>query len=107
MRLRHRHSPLRGIARPAALAAAALLVITVPGPAQAAPPQPPQGATEFRSSFESGEPQPDWTDTVDTGPDGKPRTSGVTPETAPAAPGMNTGTDTGPRDSPTAKAHAG
>ncbi|WP_414505121.1 GH92 family glycosyl hydrolase [Streptomyces sp. NEAU-L66] len=108
MRLRHRHSPLRGIARPAALAAAALLVITVPGPAaQAAPPQPPQGATEFRSSFESGEPQPDWTDTVDTGADGKPRTSGVTPETAPAAPGMNTGTDTGPRDSPTAKAHAG
>ncbi|BCK67859.1 hypothetical protein Srufu_018120 [Streptomyces libani subsp. rufus] len=107
MRLRHRHSPLRGIARPAALAAAALLVITVPGPAQAAPPQPPRGATEFRSSFESGEPQPDWTDTVETGPDGKPRTSGVSPETTPATPGMNTGTDTGPRDSPTAKAHAG
>nr|WP_037741231.1 GH92 family glycosyl hydrolase [Streptomyces sp. SID8375] len=98
---------MRGIARPAALAAAALLVITAPGPAQAAPRQPPQGATEFRSSFESGEPQPDWTDTVDTGPDGRPRTSGVTPETAPAAPGMDTGTDTGPRDSPTAKAHAG
>ena len=79
----------------------------MPRPGPAAPPRPPQGATQFRSSFESGEPQPDWTDTVDTGPDGKPRTSGVTPETAPAAPGMNTGTDTGPRDSPTAKAHAG
>lgn len=110
MRLRHRHLPLRGIARPAALAAAALLVITVPGPAgaaQAAPPRKPQGATEFRSSFESGDPQPDWTDSVDTGPDGKPRAFGVTPQTAPAAPGMNTGTDTGPGDSPTAKAHAG
>ncbi|MEU8995222.1 GH92 family glycosyl hydrolase [Streptomyces caniferus] len=110
MRLRHRHRPLRGIARPAALAAAALLVITVPGPAgaaQAAPPRTPPGATEFRSSFESGDPQPDWTDSVDTGPDGKPRAFGVTPQTAPAAPGMNTGTDTGPGDSPTAKAHAG
>ncbi|MFD0162744.1 GH92 family glycosyl hydrolase [Streptomyces decoyicus] len=110
MRLRHRHRPLRGITRPAALVAAALLVITVQGPAgaaQAAPPRKPQGATEFRSSFESGEPQPDWNDTVDTGPDGRPRTSGVGPETTPAAPGMSTGTDTGPGDSPTAKTHAG
>ncbi|MGW8552898.1 GH92 family glycosyl hydrolase [Streptomyces tubercidicus] len=107
MRLRHRHSPLRAIARPAALLAAALLVLTAPGPAQAAPPQPPQGTAEFSSSFESGEPRPDWTDTVETGPDGKPRTSGVTPETTPRTPGMTTATDTGPRDSPTAKAHAG
>ncbi|MEV0371783.1 GH92 family glycosyl hydrolase [Streptomyces sp. NPDC050636] len=107
MRLRHRHSPLRGIARPAALAAAALLVITVPGPAQAAPPQLPQGATEFSSSFESGDPRPDWTDTAETGPDGEPRTSGVAPETAPGAPGMTSRTDTGPTDSPTAKANAG
>ena len=110
MRLRHRHRPLRGITRPAALVAAALLVITVQGPAgaaQAAPPRKPQGATEFRSSFESGEPQPDWTDAVETGPDGRPRTSGVAPETTPAAPGMSTGTDSGPADSPTAKTHAG
>ncbi|MDT0457441.1 GH92 family glycosyl hydrolase [Streptomyces sp. DSM 41527] len=107
MRIGYRHRPRRGITRLAALAAAALLVITVPGPARAAPPQKPQGATEFRSSFESGEPQPDWTDSVDTGPDGTPRASGVTPQTAPAAPGMNTRTDTGPDASPTAKAHAG
>lgn len=107
MRIGYRHRPLRGIARPAALAAAALLVITVPGPAQAAPPRKPQGATEFHSSFESGEPQPDWTDSVDTGPDGTPRASGVSPQTAPAAPGMTTRADTGPADSPTAKAHAG
>ncbi|UQA92571.1 GH92 family glycosyl hydrolase [Streptomyces halobius] len=107
MRLRHRHSPLRGIARPTALAAAALLVITLPGPAEAAPPQLPRKTTGFSSSFESGDPRPDWTDTPETGPDGEPRTSGVTPETNPAAPGMTSRTDTGPADSPTAKAHAG
>ncbi|WP_336048512.1 GH92 family glycosyl hydrolase [Streptomyces sp. CA2R101] len=107
MRIGYRHRPQRGITRLAALAAAALLVITVPGPARAAPPQKPQGATDFRSSFESGEPQPDWTDSVDTGPDGTPRASGVSPQTAPAAPGMTTRTDTGPDTSPTAKAHAG
>ncbi|MFI1160425.1 GH92 family glycosyl hydrolase [Streptomyces sioyaensis] len=110
MRLRHRHRPLRGIARPAALVAAALLLVTGPGPAgtaQAAPPRSPHGATEFRSSLEAGDPQPDWNDAVETGPDGKPRVLGVTQETAPAAPGMSTGTGTGPGDSPTAKAHAG
>ncbi|MFI1305095.1 GH92 family glycosyl hydrolase [Streptomyces sioyaensis] len=110
MRLRHRHRPLRGIARPAALVAAALLVVTGPGPAgtaQASPPQRPHGATEFHSSLEAGDPQPDWHDAVETGPDGQPRVLGVTQETAPAAPGMSTGTDTGPGDSPTAKAHAG
>ncbi|WP_407288267.1 GH92 family glycosyl hydrolase [Streptomyces sp. BP-8] len=107
MRLRHRHSPLRGLPRPAALVAAALLVITAHGPALAAPPQKPSAATEFSSSFESGDPRPDWTDGVETGPDGRPRTSGVTPPTAPAAPGMSTAPGTGPADSPTAKAHAG
>ncbi|QHC24959.1 GH92 family glycosyl hydrolase [Streptomyces sp. GS7] len=110
MRHRHRHSPPRGIARPVALAAAALLLVTAPGAtgaAQAAPPQPPQGPAQFSSSFEPGQPQPDWTDTVETGPDGRPKTSGVSPEAAPGAPGMSTRTDTGPADSPTAKAHAG
>lgn len=87
MRLRHRHSPPRAITRPAALVAATLLALTAPGPAQAAPPQPPWGTAEFSSSFESGEPRPDWTDTVETGPGGKPRTSGVTPETTPGHPG--------------------
>lgn len=110
MRLRHRHRPPRALARPAALVAAALLLATGPlpaGTAQAAPPQLPHGATEFHSSFEPGDPQPDWTDTVETGPDGQPRAAGVTPETTPAAPGMSARTDTGPDDSPTAKAHAG
>ncbi|MGX1971740.1 GH92 family glycosyl hydrolase [Streptomyces kronopolitis] len=110
MRLRHRHRPTRALARPAVLVAAALLLATGPlpaGAAQAAPPQRPHGAAEFHSSFEPGDPQPDWTDTVETGPDGQPRAAGVTPETARAAPGMSTRTDTGPADSPTAKAHAG
>ncbi|MFG2890801.1 GH92 family glycosyl hydrolase [Streptomyces sp. NPDC048248] len=107
MRLRHRHSPLRRIARPVALAAATLLVLTVHGPAGAAPPQAPRAAGEFSSSFESGDPRPDWTDTAETGPDGTPRASGVSPETTPAAPGMTTRTDTGPAESPTAKANAG
>ncbi|WP_407549298.1 GH92 family glycosyl hydrolase [Streptomyces sp. Pv4-95] len=107
MRLRHRHSPLRRIARPVALAAATLLVLTVHGPAGAAPPQAPRGAAGFSSSFESGDPRPDWTDTAETGPDGTPRASGVSPETTPAAPGMTTRTDTGPAESPTAKANAG
>ncbi|MFE1773109.1 GH92 family glycosyl hydrolase [Streptomyces sp. NPDC059008] len=107
MRLRHRHSPLRGLPRPVALVAAALLVITAHGPALAAPPQKPLAAPDFRSSFESGDPRPDWTDGIETGPDGRPRTSGITPPTTPAAPGMSTAPGTGPADSPTAKAHAG
>ncbi|MFF4605082.1 GH92 family glycosyl hydrolase [Streptomyces sp. NPDC001339] len=107
MRLRHRHSPLRGVPRPTALLAAALLVITAHGPARATSPQRPPESAQFTSSFEPGDPRPDWTDTVDTGPDGAPRASGVTPETSPAAPGMSTRTGTGPAHSPTAKAHAG
>ncbi|MFJ9852592.1 GH92 family glycosyl hydrolase [Streptomyces sp. NPDC101150] len=107
MRHRHRHRPPRGFTRPAALAAAALLVITAHGPAQAAPPRKAPAATEFRSSFEPGDPPPTWTDTAETTPDGKPRASGVTPESTRAAPGMTSRPDTGPADSPTAKAHAG
>ncbi|AJT63736.1 hypothetical protein T261_2051 [Streptomyces lydicus] len=110
MRHRHRYRPPRPprkFTRPAALAAAALLVITAHLPAQAAPAQKPPGATEFRSSFEPGDPAPTWSDTVDTAPDGTPRASGVTQETAPAHPGMTSHPDTGPTESPTAKAHAG
>ncbi|MEU5212707.1 GH92 family glycosyl hydrolase [Streptomyces sp. NPDC020742] len=87
--------------------AAALLVLTAPGPVHAVPPHQPRQAAEFSSSFEPGDARPDWTDTVETGPDGRPKASGVTPETTPVAPGMSTRTDTGPADSPTAKAHAG
>ncbi|MCA2216495.1 GH92 family glycosyl hydrolase [Wangella sp. NEAU-J3] len=44
--------------------------MVTPGPAHAA-------EASFASSFESADPQPTWTDTVDTGADGQPRSSGV------------------------------
>ena len=94
----------------AALAVSALLVATLPSSAVAAPdPGSAQRGTEFSSSFEEDDPPPDWRDTVETGPDGKPRTGGVTPEDpgSPAAEGMTTRVDTGPSESPTAKPDAG
>ncbi|MFC6067237.1 GH92 family glycosyl hydrolase [Streptomyces ochraceiscleroticus] len=105
VRLRH----LRGINRPVALTAAALLIVTAHGAAVAAPSAPhapPGTAQEFSSSFESGEPAPDWRDTAETGPDGAPKAAGVRPESG-TAPGMTSHVDTGPTDSPTAKQNAG
>ncbi|ARF57938.1 GH92 family glycosyl hydrolase [Streptomyces gilvosporeus] len=110
MRHRHRHRSPWTVTRPAAaLATAALLAVTVLVPAQAAPAQAPPHPAEFHTSFESGDPPLTWRDTVDTAPDGTPRAAGVTPEppAATAAPGMTSHPDTGPTDSPTAKAHAG
>ncbi|MEU4199834.1 GH92 family glycosyl hydrolase [Streptomyces sp. NPDC039022] len=106
MRLRHRHRPLPGTARPVALAAAALLVLTAYSPAVAAPPQKPPSPRAFSSSFEAGDPLPDWRDTVETGPDGTAKTSGVGPESGPGT-GMSSHPDSGPTASPTARANAG
>ncbi|MFF1480903.1 GH92 family glycosyl hydrolase [Streptomyces sp. NPDC058301] len=64
----------------AALAAASfLLVVTAQwaASAQVASAQPASVGQQFRTSFESGQPQPDWRNTVETGPDGSKRTSGV------------------------------
>ncbi|GAA1894955.1 GH92 family glycosyl hydrolase [Streptomyces durmitorensis] len=58
-------------------AAAFTLVATAQGAAVAKPEEPPRAAKEFVSSFEEGEAQPDWLNTVETGPDGKKRTAGV------------------------------
>ncbi|POX39115.1 alpha-mannosidase [Streptomyces sp. Ru73] len=105
--MRHRH--LRGSSRPVALAAAALLTVTAQGAAVAAPATPhapPGGPAEFASSFESGQPAPDWRDTAEKTADGTPKVSGVHPEGA-TAPGMTSRVDTGPTDSPTAKRNAG
>ncbi|GAA0460712.1 GH92 family glycosyl hydrolase [Streptomyces olivaceiscleroticus] len=105
MRLRH----LRGINRPVALAAAALLIVTAQGAAVAAPATPhapPDAGGTFGSSFESGQPAPDWRDTAETPAGGSPKVSGVHPEGA-TAPGMTSRVDTGPTDSPTAKQNAG
>ncbi|WP_371320697.1 GH92 family glycosyl hydrolase [Saccharothrix yanglingensis] len=63
------------------LATAALALGGVGGysPATAAPEQgePAVSETLFASSFEDGQPQPTWLSTVETAPDGTPKTSGV------------------------------
>ncbi|MEV0276304.1 GH92 family glycosyl hydrolase [Streptomyces sp. NPDC050610] len=67
----------RAVSGPAALLAAAALVATAQGAAVAFPAQPGKTGNEFHSSFEKDDPQPDWRDTVETGPDGKKKASGV------------------------------
>ncbi|RZU49302.1 putative alpha-1,2-mannosidase [Krasilnikovia cinnamomea] len=60
---------------PLVVAAAA---VACGGAASAAPTDPGESGTgAFASSFEPGEPAPDWRDTVETGPDGAPRSGGV------------------------------
>ncbi len=99
---RTRHIRHRARGRTASLialcAAAGLLVASVQGSAVALPDR--AGAdTGFSSSFEDGEPAPDWTNTVETLPDGTPKASGVD--------GIQSAVDSGPSDSPTAKTNAG
>ncbi|WP_128981020.1 GH92 family glycosyl hydrolase [Streptomyces roseicoloratus] len=71
------HPQLRAVS----LAASAALILTLtPAVAQAVPgasDQPGGIAREFTTSFEADEAQPTWRNTVDTGPDGRKRTSGV------------------------------
>jgi hypothetical protein len=47
------------------------------GAAVALPQAPATADREFASSFEAGDPAPDWLNTVDTEPDGTERASGV------------------------------
>ncbi|MEV1051185.1 GH92 family glycosyl hydrolase [Streptomyces sp. NPDC049887] len=76
--MRPRSSPRHPHARSAALvAAASLLAVTAQSAAVALPARPPAPAPEFSSSFEADEAQPDWRNTVDTGPDGAKRSDGV------------------------------
>ncbi|WNO71750.1 GH92 family glycosyl hydrolase [Streptomyces sp. AM8-1-1] len=76
-RPRLRQSPLNAAAL---VAAASLLVVTGQSAAVAQPaPAAPSAAAdrEFTTSFEEDERQPDWRNTVEDGPDGKKRSSGV------------------------------
>jgi predicted alpha-1,2-mannosidase len=57
--------------------AAFALVAGSQGAATALPVKAPAPAREFASSFEAGDPAPDWLNTVDTAPDGSKRASGV------------------------------
>ncbi|WP_432047706.1 GH92 family glycosyl hydrolase [Streptomyces asiaticus] len=80
MRQRRPQRRWRGIGRSAALVAAVLLAVTAQGGAVAVPAGPDSAHhadRTFASSFESGDPQPDWRNTVETGPDGKKKASGV------------------------------
>ncbi|WP_181767016.1 GH92 family glycosyl hydrolase [Streptomyces albidus (ex Kaewkla and Franco 2022)] len=107
MRHRPRSGRLRpGIARTAALLTAALLFVTAQGSASAAPP-PTSPSVSFRSSFEPGEAAPDWSDSVETTPEGEKKTTGVERESEPGTAGMTSRTGTGPADTPTSKDGAG
>ncbi|MFF9523695.1 GH92 family glycosyl hydrolase [Streptomyces achromogenes] len=70
-RTRHRWGPA------AVLTAAFVMAVGARGAAVALPAGPAAPDREFASSFEAGEPAPDWLNTVDTGPDGGKRASGV------------------------------
>ncbi|MEV3858633.1 GH92 family glycosyl hydrolase [Streptomyces sp. NPDC050095] len=62
----------------AALGAAALVLAAAgQGAAATGQAQKPRPAQEFSSSFEEGQPAPDWLNTVDTAADGSKRSSGV------------------------------
>src|SRR3954447_7432636 len=76
--------------RPLVLVTSLALVVTMSPMTSARAAKPAASATaaqtasqlagsgaSFFTSFESGQPQPGYTDTVETGPDGKPRVSGV------------------------------
>ncbi|MET8676887.1 GH92 family glycosyl hydrolase [Streptomyces sp. NPDC004647] len=68
----------RGHGRTAALMAAVVVLIpTAQGSAAAQPREPSRSAEKFASSFETDDPQPTWSNTVETGPDGKKKASGV------------------------------
>ncbi|MBJ7903939.1 GH92 family glycosyl hydrolase [Streptomyces sp. DSM 110735] len=70
-RTRHRGTPA------VVLTAAFVMAVGAQGAAIALPSQPKATETEFASSFEAGDPAPDWLSTVDTAPDGSKRSSGV------------------------------
>jgi hypothetical protein len=63
-RTRHRWGPA------AVLTAAFVMAVGAQGAAVALPARAPAAGGEFASSFEAGDPAPDWIDTVDTAPDG-------------------------------------
>jgi predicted alpha-1,2-mannosidase len=70
-RARHRWGPA------VVLTAAFTLAIGSQGAAVAMPAKARAADREFASSFETGDPAPDWLNTVDTGPDGSKRALGV------------------------------
>ncbi|MFK4065539.1 GH92 family glycosyl hydrolase [Streptomyces sp. NPDC029674] len=84
-RSRYRHR--RPAAAVGASALALALVAAAQGAAVAEPERPPRTEREFASSFEAGEALPDWLSTVETGPDGRKKASGVNGEFSSGLPG--------------------
>ncbi|WP_281154346.1 GH92 family glycosyl hydrolase [Streptomyces sp. HYC2] len=70
-RVRHRWGPA------VVITAAFVTAAGSQGAAVALPGKPPAAEREFSSSFEAGDPAPDWLNTVDTAPGGGKRASGV------------------------------
>ncbi|MFJ4521333.1 GH92 family glycosyl hydrolase [Streptomyces sp. NPDC088810] len=70
-RTRHRWAPA------AVLTAVFVMAVGAQGAAVALPAKASAADREFASSFEAGDPAPDWLNTVDTGPGGGKRASGV------------------------------
>lgn len=70
-RTRHRWGPA------VVLTAAFVMAVGAQGAAVALPAKAQAPDREFASSFEAGDPAPDWLNTVDTGRDGTKRASGV------------------------------
>ncbi|MGP3985121.1 GH92 family glycosyl hydrolase [Streptomyces sp. KR80] len=81
----------RGHGRTVALLAAATMTLTAQGAAVAVPREPARAAQEFSSSFETGDPQPTWSNEVETGPDGEKKASGVDGGYSSGIPGNVTG----------------
>ncbi len=92
-RVRHRWGPA------VVTATAFALAVGSQGAAVALPGAPAKADREFASSFEAGDPAPDWTDTVDTGADGGKRASGVDGGFSTGIPGNVTEKVTGVRAS--------
>ncbi|WP_234432556.1 MULTISPECIES: GH92 family glycosyl hydrolase [unclassified Streptomyces] len=70
-RTRHKWGPA------VVLTAAFVMAVGTQGTAVALPVRSQAADREFASSFETGDPAPDWLNTVDSGPDGSKRASGV------------------------------
>jgi predicted alpha-1,2-mannosidase len=92
-----------------AAAAVALAVSGLSSPASAGmrPAATAASGTSFATSFEAGQPQPTWTSTVETSPDGSPACSGVTQSGTVTAPGMATAVGSGPSAAYAAKTDVG
>jgi predicted alpha-1,2-mannosidase len=77
MRHRARHRWDHGWGPAVVITAAFVMAVGSQGAAVALPDAPSKADREFTSSFEAGDPAPDWLNTVDTAADGSKRASGV------------------------------